>query len=85
MAAVLDRIIDESGPALDGFGREVVEDPGRISAWVAMAAVPALIAGVHGMNFDHMPELHSRYGYPVVLVGMALVALAMFRAFRRSD
>jgi magnesium transporter len=39
------------------------EDMRKISAWVAIAAVGTLVAGVYGMNFRHMPELHWRYGY----------------------
>ena len=42
-------------------------DMRRISAWVAIAAVPTAIAGIYGMNFDHMPELRWRFGYPVAL------------------
>jgi len=56
----------------------------KISAWVAILAVPTMIAGIYGMNFDHMPELHERYGYPVVL-GVVLVAcLLLYRRFKRS-
>jgi len=39
-------------------------DMRKISAWVAIAAVPTAIAGIYGMNFDHMPELHVAWGYP---------------------
>ncbi|MCX6522584.1 MAG: hypothetical protein NTZ21_18150 [Actinobacteria bacterium] len=60
------------------------DDMRKISAWVAMAAVPTLIAGIYGMNFDHFPETHWRYGYPMVLVGMAAIALVMRRGFKRS-
>jgi magnesium transporter len=60
------------------------EDMRKISAWVAMAAVPTMVAGVYGMNFEHMPELRSPAGYPLVLAGMFLVCLALYRAFRRS-
>jgi magnesium transporter len=41
------------------------------------------LAGVYGMNFQYMPELHWRYGYPVVMGGMALVAAGLLVAFRR--
>ena len=60
------------------------EDMRRISAWVAIAAVPTAIAGIYGMNFEHMPELRWRYGYPAVLLLMAAICLALFRAFKRS-
>ena len=59
-------------------------DMRTISAWVAMAAVPTLVAGLYGMNFDHFPELHWRYGYPMVLGGLAIVAGLMYRGFKRS-
>jgi magnesium transporter len=60
------------------------EDMRKISAWVAIAAVPTMVAGVYGMNFEHMPELRSAAGYPVVLAIMATACLALYRAFRRS-
>ena len=59
-------------------------DMRKISAWVAMAAVPTLVAGIYGMNFDTFPELHWRFGYPLVLGGMAVVVLLLYRSFKRS-
>lgn len=60
------------------------EDMRKISAWVAIAAVPTMVAGIYGMNFEHMPELDQPAAYPVVVGGMVVVALVMFRAFKRS-
>ncbi|HET8617093.1 MAG TPA: magnesium and cobalt transport protein CorA [Actinomycetales bacterium] len=60
------------------------DDMRRISAWVAMAAVPTMIAGIYGMNFDHMPELHWQLGYPLAVAVMAAICLALYRAFKRS-
>ncbi len=60
------------------------EDARRISAWVAIAAVPTLIAGVYGMNFDRMPELEWSWGYPVTLLIMVSICVALFRGFRRN-
>jgi magnesium transporter len=60
------------------------EDMRKISAWVAILAVPTMIAGIYGMNFDEMPELHWRFGYPFVLVLIAVVCLLLYRRFRRS-
>ena len=54
------------------------EDMRRISAWVAIAAVPTAVAGIYGMNFVHMPELRWQYGYPGVLVLIALACLALY-------
>jgi magnesium transporter len=61
------------------------EDMRRISAWVAIAAVPTAIAGIYGMNFVHMPELDQIWGYPAVLALMATVCLFLYRAFKRND
>ena len=60
------------------------EDMRKMSAWVSILAVPTMIAGIYGMNFDHMPELDSRYGYPLILGLMALICTALYRGFRRS-
>jgi magnesium transporter len=59
-------------------------DMRKISAWVAMAAVPTMIAGIYGMNFDYIPELHYHWGYFIVLGFMAVVLLGLYRAFRKS-
>jgi magnesium transporter len=56
----------------------------KISGWGAIVIVPALIAGIYGMNFDYMPELHWRYGYLLALSLMALVALVLYLGLRRS-
>ncbi len=61
------------------------EDMRRISAWVAIAVVPTMIAGIYGMNFDHMPELRSPMGYPLVLLGMLTVCSGMYIFFRKRD
>jgi magnesium transporter len=59
------------------------EDMRKISAWVAIIAVPTMVAGIYGMNFEHMPELGWQYGYPLV-VGLMLVAcFSLWRYFKR--
>jgi magnesium transporter len=60
------------------------EDMRRISAWVAIIAVPTAIAGIYGMNFDDMPELRWNLGYPAVLLVMATICLVLYRYFKRS-
>ncbi|MEU8924769.1 magnesium and cobalt transport protein CorA [Kitasatospora sp. NPDC048545] len=60
-------------------------DMRKISAWAALAAVPTMIAGIYGMNFDDMPELHQPWGYPAVLVLMAAVCAVLHRVFKRHD
>jgi magnesium transporter len=56
----------------------------RLAAWAAIIAVPTMIAGVYGMNFDVMPELHWQYGYPVAMASMLGACAALFFGFRRS-
>ena len=60
------------------------DDMRRISAWVAIWAVPTLLAGIYGMNFRHLPELEWTFGYPLVLVVMALICVGLYRGFRRN-
>jgi magnesium transporter len=60
------------------------EDMRKISAGVALVAVPTLIAGVYGMNFDHIPELHWLYGYPFAMVLMVLTSWGLWMFFKRS-
>jgi magnesium transporter len=59
------------------------EDVRRISAIVAILAVPTMIAGIYGMNFEHMPELGWTFGYPLVLAVMATICFALYRYFKR--
>ncbi len=60
------------------------EDMRKISAWVAILAVPTMIAGIYGMNFKHMPELKWRFGYPLVLVVILVVCTLLYRRFKRA-
>ncbi|HEY1356864.1 MAG TPA: magnesium/cobalt transporter CorA [Thermoleophilaceae bacterium] len=60
------------------------EDMRKISAWVAIAAVPTMIAGIYGMNFDHMPELRWELGYPAVVVVMLMVCSTLYWRFRKA-
>ncbi len=80
----LDRLLtDMLGAHLTQVGVRQNDDMRKISAWAAIAAVPTLIAGVYGMNFDYMPELHTRYGYEVVAGGMLVVCFVVYRFFKR--
>jgi magnesium transporter len=60
------------------------EDMRKMSAWVAIAVVPTLIAGIYGMNFEHMPELSWTFGYPLALLLMAAVCGTLFWRFKRA-
>ena len=59
-------------------------DMRKITAWAAIIAVPTMVVGVYGMNFDHMPELHWRFGYPLVMVVIVGACLVLHRIFVRN-
>ncbi|MGE2736728.1 magnesium/cobalt transporter CorA [Mycolicibacterium vaccae] len=71
--------------ALGKVAMQQNQDMRKISAWVAIAAVPTALAAIYGMNFDHMPELEWSFGYPAVLGLMAVVCVLLYRTFRRND
>jgi magnesium transporter len=56
----------------------------KISSWAAIFFAPSFVAGVYGMNFDHMPELHWAYGYPMAIGLMAGTAALMYVIFKRK-
>jgi magnesium transporter len=56
----------------------------KISSWVAIIAVPTMVFGLYGMNFEHMPELEWRYGYPAVLLVVLAICGVLHRIFKRS-
>ncbi len=64
-------------------GFEQNEQVKRISSWAAILFAPTLIAGIYGMNFDYMPELGWRLGYPFALLLMTLLAVTLFVVFKR--
>lgn len=60
------------------------EDVRRISAWVALAAAPTMIAGIYGMNFEYMPELGWRFGYLIIIGAIAVITSVLFYRFKKS-
>ena len=56
----------------------------RLAAYAALVAVPTMIAGIYGMNFQHMPELSWAFGYPVVVGLMAVIDTYLFIRFRKA-
>lgn len=60
-------------------------DMRKITSWAAIIAVPTAIAGIYGMNFRHMPELHWRLGYPGVMLLMAALCWMLYVNFKRRD
>jgi magnesium transporter len=60
-------------------------DMRKISAWAGLLAVPTMIAGIYGMNFEWMPGLKWHWGYPATLVMLVVVCVLLYRNFRRRD
>ncbi|WP_327298518.1 magnesium/cobalt transporter CorA [Streptomyces sp. NBC_01197] len=80
----LDRLLSDILSAhLAQMGVRQNDDMRKISAWAAMAAVPTMVAGIYGMNFQHMPELKWTWAYPAVIALMAAVVFALHRQFKR--
>ena len=55
----------------------------KLAAWAAIIAVPTMVAGIYGMNFEFMPELKWTYGYPLVVAGMFAVDAYLYYHFRK--
>jgi magnesium transporter len=56
----------------------------RLAAWAAILAVPTAIAGIYGMNFEHMPELKWNYGYFIVVGVILAICATLYVQFRRN-
>jgi len=57
----------------------------RLAAWGAIAFTPTIVFSLHGMNFQHMPELHWQYGYAFTLGATALVCVWLYRRFKKNS
>ncbi|MET9328910.1 magnesium/cobalt transporter CorA [Tsukamurella sp. NPDC003166] len=77
---VLSSLIDA---AVAKIGMQQNEDMRKMSAIIGLVAVPTMIAGIYGMNFDNMPELHWHYSYYAVVAIMILACIALFITFRK--
>jgi magnesium transporter len=60
------------------------EDMRKITSWVALASTPTMVAGIYGMNFDHMPELGWTFGYPLVVGVMIVVTSFLYYKFKKA-
>lgn len=60
------------------------EDMRKLTAGATLFAIPTAVAGIYGMNFEHMPELTWRYGYPICLAAMGVACWIVYRRFKKS-
>lgn len=85
---MIDSVRDLLGTALEAHLSLISvsqnEDTRRLAAWAAMIAVPTMVAGIYGMNFDIMPELRWAFGYPFVVGVMVMICLTLYVKFKKS-
>jgi magnesium transporter len=55
----------------------------KLAGWAALLAAPTLIASWYGMNFEHMPELHTRHGYAILVCVVGVVVIALYRYLKK--
>ncbi|MEP7328215.1 MAG: magnesium/cobalt transporter CorA [Betaproteobacteria bacterium] len=55
----------------------------KLAAWAAIIAVPTMVAGIYGMNFEHMPELKWAFGYPIAISAMLVIDAYLYHHFRK--
>lgn len=56
----------------------------RLAGWAAILAIPTMIGGIYGMNFEHMPELGWTFGYPLTLGVMVVICVLVYRRLKRT-
>ena len=56
----------------------------KMTSWGAILLVATLIAGIYGMNFEHMPELRWEFGYPVALGSMVVLTIVLYTLFKKK-
>ena len=82
--SIRDTIITAISVNLSMITLQEAETMKRLAAYAALVAVPTLIAGIYGMNFEHMPELEWLFGYPTVLAAMAAIDSYLFYRLRKA-
>jgi magnesium transporter len=86
---MIDTVRDLLGTALEAHLSMISvsqnEDVRRLAAWAAIIAVPTMVAGVYGMNFDVMPELRWTYGYPLVVGATAAICATLYTRFKKNN
>jgi len=55
----------------------------KLAAWAAIIAVPTMVAGIYGMNFEVMPELKWTWGYPMAVLSMVVIDFYLYYRFRK--
>jgi magnesium transporter len=82
--AVRDMVITAISVNLSMITLEESKTMKQLAAYAALVAVPTLIAGIYGMNFEHMPELEWLFGYPAVLAVMAAIDFYIYWKLKKA-
>jgi len=82
--AIRDMVITAISVNLSMITLEESKTMKQLAAYAALVAVPTLIVGIYGMNFEHMPELDWLFGYPAVLMAMFLIDVYIYRKLRKA-
>ena len=79
-----DLLSDALGANLAQVSVRQNDDMRKISALVAVGAVPTVVGAIYGMNFEHMPELDWVFGYPLAMAVTAIVCFVLYRRFKKA-
>ena len=89
VADTIDSLRDLLGSTMDAYlsiaGNRMNVVMKRLTSISTILMSVTLIAGIYGMNFDHMPELHWRYGYVFALTAMVVIGVAIYLYLRKID
>lgn len=89
ISEMIDNVRDLLGTALEAHLSLISvsqnQDTRRLAAWAAIVAVPTMIAGIYGMNFDVMPELRWAFGYPFVLAVTIGICVTLYMRFKANN
>ena len=80
---ILDVNLTIETKALGEASHQQAEEVKRISAWAAILFAPTLVGTIYGMNFEHIPELDWRFGYPFAIALMVAVGFGLYLLFKR--
>jgi magnesium transporter len=81
-ATIVGRRQNEEMRRMTELGIRQNEEVKKISGWAAIIFAPTLVGSIYGMNFDHMPELHWVWGYPMALALMLAVGVGLYAMFK---
>lgn len=83
-ATLVEQESNEEMRRMTEFGLQQNEQVKKVSGWAAILFAPTLVGTIYGMNFDHMPELHWTFGYPLAVLAMAVTSVTLYLVFKKK-